>query len=542
MRKGLTTALSLALSTTLAVADDYFVHESVSSQSNYAAYPVGFWSDANGTYAASFEEGAFSRSRWIQTALSSPAGNLLTAETTPHTEPVKVLGANSSGLCCGWAKKQDGNFGPCTWDVSGFGSNITANPLTAFNGNRLKGEALMVNSTGMTIGYFGTAQTLDAAQDPFVKESGNPEKLLVGNGFDDGRAICINGKTNTPGIYRVGGWKRVDGGFVHAMLWKKLNGSWIEESIYDPDGVLASRATWIADINDNGVCVGRIETYAPNIQSGESIDVNEPGGLFIYDPSDKVRRINLPGLTAAAPVRINNNNEIIVNRTDGGTLMPYIVVPPQTSGPVRGSVVDARALFSPDSLMIPRAFYDFRDDRRVCGYGNLNQANNLRVALVTKTSTAYSFLTVTNEAPPNNSAIEGLTVSAGDEASLASLDGDCMDLTFNGSGTHQVTLHGTATGSTTGYNFSPSIRAMTSGIYKVTVSHWDWQDSHWEDTAQDIPLSQDFLTGSLAGSNNSQYYFHNGQVNVHLRLTFTATMTSATPSVQIERAGIARKV
>jgi hypothetical protein len=101
----------------------------------------------------------------------------------------------------------------------------------------------MINNQGWAVGYFAGSQSFDVAQDPFVAVVPAATKLLVPGGFSDGRATCINGKTNTPSTYRIGGWKRSEGGVVHAMLWKKVGSDWQIETINDPDHVLDDRIT-----------------------------------------------------------------------------------------------------------------------------------------------------------------------------------------------------------------------------------------------------------------------------------------------------------
>lgn|GEM_PF-3809558 len=329
-------------------AEQLFSFESAFAQSSsYQAFPIGFWQDSNGTYSLNLEllggvsSQTTNRSRWIKTTVSTPSGNLRTAETTPQLNPAQVNCVSASGLACGWAKFDSTKILPSTWNTSGFASDTTATHYSSFNSSVPNGEALMINVAGSFVGYFGTSLSLDVAQRPFVKEPANAvTPLVLALGFVDGRATCINGKTNTPESVRIGGWKRADGGVRHAVLWKKVGSNWVEETIVDTDNVLANRETWIADINDNGVCVGRIES-AVGIASNEPLDASETGGLFIYEPGSTVRRINLPGLSNVVPVRINISKEIAVNRNDVTPPQAKIVFPKSDSNQaIRGSVVD----------------------------------------------------------------------------------------------------------------------------------------------------------------------------------------------------------
>ena len=193
MKSKTITLLSLLSLVVLAQADEYFDIDQVFHQQNYNSAPMGFWTDANGIYAANYEgnSGSANRSRWTKVAVNSPSGNLNTAETAPQMDNVRVWGVNRSGLCCGWAKIDAMTFGPCTWNAGSFATNITAVPVPPISQSRQSGEALMVNNAGWVVGYFSTAQSAPS-QDPFVKEPSIPTTLLpLPFGFPNGRATCI---------------------------------------------------------------------------------------------------------------------------------------------------------------------------------------------------------------------------------------------------------------------------------------------------------------------------------------------------------------
>lgn len=518
-----------------AQAEELFAFESAFAQSSsYQAFPIGFWQGVNGTYSLNLEllggvsSATDNRSRWIKSTVTSPSGNLRTAETTPQLNPVQVNCVNASGLACGWAKRTSTIKEPCTWDTSGLAADITAVPLTSFDSSFPNGEALMINAAGTFVGYYGTSLSLDVNQRPFVTEatSSNSTALIVPMGFVDGRATCINGKTNTPESSRIGGWKRADGGVRHAMLWKKVGSNWVEETIVDTDNVLANRETWIADINDNGVCVGRIES-AVGIASNETLDASETGGLFIYSPGDKVRRINLTGLSNVVPIRINNSKEIAVNRNDVTPSQPKIVFPKsESNSAIRGSVVDWQALVDPDSSPTPQQVFDFHDNRQWSGVADSSGTHYSRVY---KPSTAWRVV------PPSSVTIGGFTNQSGNLTSLSLLDGDYMELTFDSNTSiHTVDLYWQPDGiGFSRYITKPTVRAMTSGSYTVVETQFG---SGGSSVSPSKSFGRDFVTLDGGGNNNSTY--HNP---IHIQLAFFASLTSATPSIQIERTGFALK-
>lgn len=520
-------------------ADDLFTYDAVFGQSSggsYVPYPVGFFQSGSDIYATTLEI-LTSTHRSRRHLIGTGSSNLKTAESTPQLNPCHAHCMNLSGLVVGYAATDDSSSGgPVYWSSSTLSSDTNGTPLAL--GNFDNGEALMVNSSGWAVGYFGTSLSLGAVQEPFVNITGTNTTtvLLLPSGYDDGRATCINGKTNTPEDYRIGGWKRNSGGSMKPILWMKDGSDWDIETVYDPDGVLTGRNAWIADINDNGVCVGRIDGVDPTYYE----EIEELGGLFIYDPTDKVRRISLNGLSSAIPVRINNNNEIAVNRNDGGVERPYIVFPPQQSGPIRGSVVDWSAVWDyfKAPLAVAKAVYEFKDDRRAVGYGTLNSIGNPRFAFVSRVDASTS----TNEEPTDFTPENTFSSITGDIDSTKLLDGDYWQASFASNETPSIEIRATHGNSMDGYLFRPTIRATTGGSYSVTISYWDWtlnSGSGGWNSPQAFSFGTDFTSSIGTPITNSNYFYHNSAWDFRVKLTFSVTFPSATPTIQIERASFA---
>ncbi len=506
----------------------------MSGETGFTKFPVGFWSDANGTYAANLLLGSTTQSRWDK-AGTVTRGKLQTAENPPLDAPSRVAHVNDFGLACGWTRNDLGRLVPCTWDTSTFLSAIQASAIASPDPNFPNGEAFMVNRVGWVVGYFAAAQSLAGNQDAFVKDGPLALALPEPMGFSETRALCINGKSGTPTVYRIGGWKRSPGGHTRAMLWKRDAGFWVEEAFNDPDNVLSSRVTWVADVNDNGVLVGRIEPYTIGIASLEPLDQNEAGGLFVYAPGDKVRRVSLPGLGAAVPVRINGSREILVNRDDNGVDRAYIVVPPSTTDPrVTGSVFDLQAVMTyKDAFGKVDQAFEFRDGRRWSGYGFVG---TVRTSAVAFADPLFTKPPLTVESPQ----FFGFIVQGGDVQSLQSLDGDTLRLSWSGAAT-TITVRAQGAGTTSSYQLPITLRKLTAGEYKVKVTFIS-VDEQSESGRGPYTLTSDFLT--YRGTRVSNPDFWNaggGQFQYRAKLEFTATMTSGTASVEIERVAFARE-
>ncbi|MBL8064833.1 MAG: hypothetical protein JNM34_03130, partial [Chthonomonadaceae bacterium] len=335
--------------------------------------------------------------------------------------------------------------------------------------------------------------------------------------------------------YRIGGWKRSDGGVVHAMLWKKVGSDWQIETINDPDHVLDDRITWIADINDNGVCVGRIENSNSVPQGNEYIDATEQGGLFLYDPSDKVRRINLTGLEFAVPARINNNKEILVNRVENYVPLVSFVIPPDpNNAAIRGCNVSVRNLVVPAEY-VPTTVYDFRDDRRWTGAASIGANSDGHISKVSTTVTHPTFTSV---------IVTGLTyVNGTSESGMYSLDGQAAEFQFTGTGEHSIEVRVQDSGAMSGYQLYGIVRAMTTGAYKVNTKLWRWQFGSFDNETGDQVFGSDSFTSDI-GTNNGLDFIHNwggGDKEYRAKMVFTPpTFSSGTPTVQVERIAFAR--
>lgn len=184
---------------------------------------------------------------------------------------------------------------------------------------------------------------------------------------------------------------------------------------------------------------------------------------------------------------------------------------------------------------MPETVTDFHDDQRACGYGHLSSGNT-PVAYVTKATTSPTILDVTTTA-------SGFTTINGNDASLASLDGDYKEFKFTANTSPTLEMHFTGGSSISSAWFMPTIRS--DGFCVVTMSGevWNWSlnggSGGYESFLSSTTLSSDFSSvARLIASGNTNYYYHNSAVDAKVRLTFNSTtLYVGTPTVQIERAG-----
>ena len=167
----------------------------------------------------------------------------------------------------------------------------------------------------------------------------------------------------------------------------------------------------------------------------------------------------------------------------------------------------------------------------------------VRTAHVAKPSSFFDAVAPT-EAP----TLIGLTKTTSDTEALTSvsvLDGDHLQLTFDNSvSDHTVELRyqQSSVGSHHVYKFFPTIRAMTGGSYNVKIFLWDWQGPgyiEWSGT-NPITFGNDFKTVVTGAFSTYAAIVNNNAIDIKMKMVFTATMTTATPAIQIEKAGWAR--
>gem|GEM_PF-5367617 len=183
-------------------------------------------------------------------------------------------------------------------------------------------------------------------------------------------------------------------------------------------------------------------------------------------------------------------------------------------------------MVDPDSSPTPEQVFDFRDSRQWSGVADLGGTHYSRVY---KPSAAWRIV------PPSSITISGFTNQTGDLASLSTLDGDYMALTFDlSTSIHTIDIYWQPDGNSfTSYKSKPTVRALTSGSYSVVETQFG---SGGSSVSPSRSFGRDFMTLDGGGNNNSTY--HNP---IHIQLAFFASLTAATPSIQIERIGFALK-